>query len=221
MVQTNIKINGFLYRVFQKFCKIYLEFGFLKMIKFYVVYEIPRGLGIPNLRLSKVTPLIYAGYRISKLGQIMLKLSGFQYSLDCRFNKDDFDEGLSLKYHLNPAKKYNSHNELYYHGALFIREAIGKNKKIYVHCSTGVHKAPSVVAAYFIIMGYRVNDAIKKVCQSNNNFEFGNYRLDELKVYKDSIFYFDKYLAKREKVHQDGRKEGKEEKEEGNVGISE
>jgi rhodanese-related sulfurtransferase len=221
MVQTNIKINGFLYRVIQKFRKIYQEFGFLKMIKFYLVYEIPRGLGIPNLRLSKVTPLIFAGYRISKLGQIILKLSGFQYSLDCRFNKDDFDEGLSLKYHLNPAKKYNSHNELYYHGALFIHEAIGKNKKIYVHCSTGVHKAPSVVAAYFIMMGYRVNDAIEEVCRSNNNFEFGKYLLDELKVYEDSVFNFDKYLANREKVRQIGKKGESGEKPGGNMGISE
>ena len=206
MIRIIIKIYGFLLRRFQNLCKFYLEFGFLKMIKFYIVYEIPRKLGIPNLRLSKVTPLIFAGYRISKLGQLILQLLGFQYSMDCRFNKDDFDEGLSLKYHLNPAKKYKSHNELYYYGALFIHEAIRKNKKIYVHCNSGLHKAPSVVVAYFIIMGYCTKDAVEKVCKLNNQFEFGNYRLDELKCYDDSVFYFDKYLAIREKTYQNGKR---------------
>ena len=50
-------------------------------------------------------------------------------------------------------------------GTHALRELVDLGEKIYVHCQNGHGRAPTLVAAYFILMGDGVETAIQKVAR--------------------------------------------------------
>ena len=48
-------------------------------------------------------------------------------------------------------------------GVLCIAESLKKKRKVYVHCRNGHGRAPTMVAAYFILTGLSAKEALKKI----------------------------------------------------------
>ena len=48
-------------------------------------------------------------------------------------------------------------------GAKAIKEFVESKIKVYVHCKRGHGRSPTLVAAYFILMGLNVAEAVKKI----------------------------------------------------------
>ena len=127
---------------------------------------IPYITGVPLLAYSRVTPALYVGPQFRARGKPTLARAGITHIVNMRSEFDDAARGLTLsdapaRYcHLpTPDDRAPSPAHLA-QGAAFIREAIRGGGKVYIHCSAGVGRAPTMAAAYLIGEGYAMDAAL-------------------------------------------------------------
>ncbi len=151
---------------------------------------IPKLTGVPMLAYSRVTPALYVGPQHRAAGVRTLARTGITHIVNMRAEFDDAAHGLTLDdaqpipaQHETPqrhaAHASNPHavqNERYCHlptpddeapsaehiaiGVEFIAAAIDGGGKVYVHCSAGVGRAPTMAAAYLLDRGYALDEAL-------------------------------------------------------------
>ena len=126
---------------------------------------VPYVTGTPILRFSRVTPLVYVGPQFRKSGRSMLQQEGFKHLVNLRFGFDDAEHGLELESycHLPTVDETAISAEHLKRGIKFIHDAVERGEKVYIHCSAGVGRAPTLVAAYFISQGMALADALSLV----------------------------------------------------------
>lgn len=118
-----------------------------------------------SLRYSRVTAQLYIGVQVRPLGLRALEAEGIATSLNLREEHDDRDFGVALKKHRyvpiadNTAPSLDNLDE----GVAFIRDAINSGEKVYVHCGSGVGRAPTMAAAYLISEGSTVEEAVATI----------------------------------------------------------
>ena len=135
---------------------------------------VPYITGVPILRYSRVTPALYVGPQHRANGKRALAQAGIAYILNMRSEFDDAVHGLTpdtppdgspadapaAYCHLpTPDDEAPSMAHLA-QGIAFIESAIGSGGKVYIHCSAGVGRAPTMAAAYLIRCGYDADDAL-------------------------------------------------------------
>ncbi len=135
---------------------------------------VPYITGIPILRYSRVTPALYVGPQHRANGKRALAQAGIAYILNMRSEFDDAVHGLTpdtppdgspadapaAYCHLpTPDDEAPSMAHLA-QGIAFIESAIDGGGKVYIHCSAGVGRAPTMAAAYLIRRGYCADDAL-------------------------------------------------------------
>ena len=121
-------------------------------------------MATPHFEYSHITPQITIGTNMccSMHEKDLVKL-GFEADTDLEQERQetppkiDFYLWLPIKDHSAP-----SQDQLKV-GALFIKDLVEAGKKIYVHCKNGHGRAPTLVAAYFILQGMSVDKAIKTI----------------------------------------------------------
>lgn len=135
---------------------------------------VPFITGVPILRYSRVTPALYVGPQHRANGKRALAQAGIAYILNMRSEFDDAAHGLTLDAlpDGSPADARASYCHLptpddeapsmahLAQGIAFIESAIGGGGKVYIHCSAGVGRAPTMAAAYLIRRGYGADDAL-------------------------------------------------------------
>lgn len=135
---------------------------------------VPYITGVPILRYSRVTPALYVGPQHRANGKRALAQAGIAYILNMRSEFDDAVHGLipDTPPGSSPAAARASYCHLptpddaapsmahLAQGIAFIESAIGGGGKVYIHCSAGVGRAPTMAAAYLIRRGYGVDDAL-------------------------------------------------------------
>lgn len=135
---------------------------------------IPYITGVPILRYSRVTPALYVGPQHRANGKRALAQAGIAYILNMRSEFDDATHNLTLDTPPDgsPADARASYCHLptpddeapsmahLAQGIAFIESAIGSGGKVYIHCSAGVGRAPTMAAAYLIRRGYGADDAL-------------------------------------------------------------
>ena len=135
---------------------------------------VPYITGVPILRYSRVTPALYVGPQHRANGKRALAQAGIAYILNMRSEFDDDAHGLTLDAPPDgsPADARASYCHLptpddaapsmahLAQGIAFIESAIGSGGKVYIHCSAGVGRAPTMAAAYLIRRGYSIDDAL-------------------------------------------------------------
>ena len=135
---------------------------------------VPYITGVPILRYSRVTPALYVGPQHRANGKRALSQAGIAYILNMRSEFDDDAHGLTLD--TPPDGSPADAPAAYCHlptpddeapsmahlakGIAFIESAIGSGGKVYIHCSAGVGRAPTMAAAYLIRRGYGADDAL-------------------------------------------------------------
>lgn len=135
---------------------------------------VPYITGVPILRYSRITPALYVGPQHRANGKRALAQAGIAYILNMRSEFDDATHNLTFDTppdgspadapaaycHLpTPDDEAPSMAHLA-QGIAFIESAIGSGGKVYIHCSAGVGRAPTMAAAYLIRRGYSADDAL-------------------------------------------------------------
>ena len=144
-------------------------------------HNLPNLTGIPFLQYSRITPEIYVGPQISPVGKKQLKAWGIASSVNMRDEFDDAIHDLALKHYCYlPTDDGQAPTiQQLEKGIAFIKQMLGQNEKVYIHCRSGVGRAPTMAAAYFMSQGHTMNDAVRLIGQAR---PFINITLAQLEV---------------------------------------
>ena len=128
---------------------------------------VPYLTGKPFLSYSRITSEIYVGPQYRLGGKQLLEREGIRYSVNMRVEFDDAEHGLALDHycHLPTVDDTPPSIEDLRKGIAFISDAVSEGGKVYIHCSAGVGRAPTMAAAYFLSQGHDLNEAIGMIKQ--------------------------------------------------------
>ena len=129
---------------------------------------IPYITGVPMLTYSRVTPSLYVGPQHRRSGKRALLQAGITHIVNMRSEFDDAAHGLTLSAtathksycHLPTTDDHAPSPARLNEGIAFIDSAIADGGKVYIHCSAGVGRAPTMAAAYLISRGHSIDDAL-------------------------------------------------------------
>jgi protein-tyrosine phosphatase len=127
-----------------------------------------RITGHVPLRYSRITPHLYVGAQYGRRGLAGLRRAGITATVSMRAEYDDEKHGLTLtKHHYLPTVDNTAPTlEQLQEGVAFIRGIISADGTVYIHCASGVGRAPSMAAAYLISEGLPLDDAVKQIKQA-------------------------------------------------------
>jgi len=133
----------------------------------------PKITGVPPLKYSRVTDSIYVGPQHRINGKRTLEQAGITHMINMRSEFDDESYGLTLgdgrsdNYCYLPTIDDDPISaEHIERGIAFIGSAIESGGKVYIHCSAGVGRAPSMAAAFLISRGYSTEEALGLIRQA-------------------------------------------------------
>lgn len=133
---------------------------------------IPYITGIPMLSYSRITPSLFVGCQYRRIGKWWMVRAGITHIVNMRSEFDDAAHDLTLD-----GSTYSQ--DTYCHlptpdddapslahiakGVEFIHSAVSGGGKVYIHCSAGVGRAPTMAVAYLMSCGYDLCEAIGMV----------------------------------------------------------
>ncbi len=160
-----------------------------------IAVGLPRLTGRLSLRYSRVTPNLYLGPQYGHKGKLALTEAGVTASMSLRQEYDDLQYGLAFdNYSYLPIEDNTAPTmEHLLEGVRFIREVINTGGTVYVHCGSGVGRAPSMVVAYLIADGMTVENAIAKVRKARPFIRI-------LPVQQQRLEEFEKYMRYTEEL---------------------
>ena len=126
---------------------------------------LPYVTGRPILSFSRVTPELYVGPQFKLGGKRRLERAGIQYCVNMRVEFDDAEHGLDLANycHLPTVDNTPPTMEDMDKGVAFITHAVDNGGKVYIHCSAGVGRAPTMAVAYLLSKGHTLDEAVSMI----------------------------------------------------------
>jgi len=112
-----------------------------------------RGMSPPIT--SRIAPSLYVGGQHYRRGLARMAHLGISASLSLREEADDRDRGVALEKHLwlpTPDDAALTLERLH-EASAFIGRALAEGRGVYVHCASGVGRAPTAAAAYLVSKG--------------------------------------------------------------------
>jgi len=149
---------------------------------------IPHPNKIP-FEFNRITEFIYLGTNQCCQEHFSEKLIKKGIKADISLEKESLDRPFGATYFLwLPVKdeKAPTQKQLLI-GAKAIKEFVDNKIKVYVHCKRGHGRSPSLVAAYFILIGDNVNDAIKKI-RSKRGIHLNKEQIKALKKFEKDYY---------------------------------
>ncbi len=118
-----------------------------------------RGFSPPEL--SQVAPDLYVGGQHTQRGLENMREAGIGAIVNLREEADDAERGVLLDayLHLPTTDDHPPTVEDLERGAEFIAEQIEAGRGVYVHCASGVGRAPTMAAAYLVSQGMSPEEA--------------------------------------------------------------
>lgn len=103
---------------------------------------------------------------------------------------DDAAHGLALESYchlptLDDAAPSLEHLE---QGVVFIHQAVSEGGKVYIHCSGGVGRGPTMAAAYFISQGHTLDEALALLRKSRPFINIMPVQMDQLRRFEAKRF---------------------------------
>jgi hypothetical protein len=113
-------------------------------------------------RYCQITPQLFVGGQMHGSGWSWLVAHGVTANVNLRENHDDCVHGVPRDVHLwLPTRDDHAPTlEQLHAGVEFIRRIIDQGGRVYVHCASGVGRAPTMAAAYLISTGLTPQQAI-------------------------------------------------------------
>jgi protein tyrosine phosphatase (PTP) superfamily phosphohydrolase (DUF442 family) len=147
---------------------------------------LPAVTGIPILKYSQVTNRLYVGPQYKTNGLIHLNRNGISAVVNMRIESDDASRGLAPRdyCYLPTIDDRAPTEEQLDAGVAFIHKIISTGGKVYIHCSAGVGRAPTMAAAYLISTGYTLEDALKIIRKVRPFIYIMPPQMDRLRSYE-------------------------------------
>jgi dual specificity MAP kinase phosphatase len=135
--------------------------------KWLVTQIAQRGFGVPVMRYSRVTPHLYVGGMVNARGWERLRASGVDAIVNLRQERPAEKPGVTPEAYLclPTPDDYAPTLEQLEQGCAFMAEAIQRGQGVYVHCASGVGRAPTLAAAYLITTGLAPDQAMATIRQ--------------------------------------------------------
>ena len=124
-------------------------------------------VGRPVWRYCTITPDLCVGGQINAAGWRWLAARGITAVVNMRSEFDDAVHGIAPDAYVwlpTPDDHAPTMQQLR-SGVGFINQVIQQGGKVYVHCASGVGRAPTMAAAYLISTGMRAEEAIALIRQ--------------------------------------------------------
>ena len=154
----------------------------------------PKITGVPPLKYSRVTDSIYVGPQHRANGKRALEHAGITHIINMRSEFDDESYGLTLgddrsdNYCYLPTIDDDPISaEHIERGIAFIDSAIEGGGKVYIHCSAGVGRAPSMAAAFLISRGYSTEEALGLIRQARPFIKPTAVQMSALKLFESKV----------------------------------
>jgi protein tyrosine phosphatase (PTP) superfamily phosphohydrolase (DUF442 family) len=115
-----------------------------------------------NMRgVSQITPQLHVGGQYRRRGWRRLAARGITAVVNLRVEFDDGEAGIAPdRYlHLPTTDNHAPTLEQLRQGAAFMGEEIARGGGVFVHCGSGVGRAPAMAAAYLISTGKTADEA--------------------------------------------------------------
>jgi len=121
--------------------------------------------GAPMRRVSQITPQLHLGDQYDRRGWPILAARGVTAVVNMRTEFDDSHAGIAPKRYLHLPTINNESPTLIHlrRGAAFIAAEIARGGGVYVHCRSGVQRAPTMVAAYLVSTGLTPTQAWERI----------------------------------------------------------
>jgi protein tyrosine phosphatase (PTP) superfamily phosphohydrolase (DUF442 family) len=118
-------------------------------------------VGRPVLHYCRITPDLYVGGQMNGRGWRWLAARGLTASLNMRSEFDDAVCGVDPAGYLwLPTDDDHAPTPDHLRrGVAFIRHVVENGGKVYVHCASGVGRAPTMAAAYLVSTGLSLDEA--------------------------------------------------------------
>jgi predicted protein tyrosine phosphatase len=121
--------------------------------------------GAPTRRLSQITPQLHVGGQYRQRGWERLASRGITAVVNMRIEFDAEARGIAPQRYLYLPTVDDTPPSLEHlrAGVDFMTEEIGNGGAVYVHCGSGVGRAPSMAAAYLVSTGLAPEEAWAKI----------------------------------------------------------
>jgi protein-tyrosine phosphatase len=120
-----------------------------------------RTMGFSTPDISRVRPTLYVGGQHYRRGLARMRVLGITAVVNMREESDDDARGVGLDHYLWLPTTDDAAPSLedLARGAAFIAEQDAAGRGVYVHCASGVGRAPTMAAAYLVAAGADVAEA--------------------------------------------------------------
>lgn len=118
----------------------------------------------PVLEFTEITPLITIGTNMCcDVHGAALAESGFFADIDLENERQELPPQLQIYLWLPTPDGQAPALDQFLVGVRTIHELVGLKRKIYVHCKNGHGRSPTLVIAYFIATGLKLEEAYHRV----------------------------------------------------------
>ncbi|MGC8880031.1 MAG: protein-tyrosine phosphatase family protein [Anaerolineae bacterium] len=116
-------------------------------------------------RYCRITPHLWVGGQMRARGWSWLTRRGITADVNLRAEHDDRAHGVAADVYLwLPTQDDRAPALEHFHaGVQFIRHVIAHGGAVYVHCASGVGRAPTLAAAYLVSTGMSLEQAIETI----------------------------------------------------------
>lgn len=122
-------------------------------------------LGREVERYCRITPQLWVGGQMRARGWRWLRTRGVTADVNLRAEHDDRAYGVPEEMYLwLPTEDDHAPAPQHFDaGVRFIRHVIAQGGAVYVHCASGVGRAPTLAAAYLVSTGMSVEEALETI----------------------------------------------------------
>lgn len=140
----------------------------------------------PIFEFNEITNYIYIGTNQCCTIHFNNKLLKKGVKADISLEKKRLDQPFGVNYYLwlpTSDHKAPTLNQLFL-GVSFIKNLVDKKIPVYVHCTNGHGRAPVLVAAYFVLEGKTIEQAINLIKKKRPSIHPNKFQLNKLKSFE-------------------------------------
>lgn len=155
--------------------------------------EKPEGMKISHkiskLEYSQITPYIFIGTNMCCQTHFDKDLLRRKIEADISLEYERIDTPWGVKYFLwIPTKNHTSPTQKQLAlGANVLKQLVDKRIKTYVHCEHGHGRAPTLVAAYFILTGKSLEEAISLIKKKRPSIHLEKVQINALRKFERGL----------------------------------
>jgi protein-tyrosine phosphatase len=123
------------------------------------------------------------------MGRWKLKRAGFRHVVSLRQEFNDAERNLTLEgyCYLPTADEAAPSIEQLREGVEYIRRAVERGEKVYIHCEAGRGRSPAMAAAYFISQGASVQEAVEMIYKARRSTTITAAQRKQLEAFKQTL----------------------------------